>query len=135
MSTDYIPHPNHGQIPFDQLRELNIRDHGIEVCESSDNDDESVCLTDGTDHLWAYGNADGTVHSLTRYGANDVEPIINQLSSIYGCWLVDEYDDEYQRLMNDEWEDEDEDEDEEIIDIATCPLGQEYYSRNRVNET
>ena len=52
-------------------------------------------VTDGVNTLHLNFNPDGTLESADRYGANDVENLLNFLGD-----MVSEHDDEYWDLMN-----------------------------------
>lgn len=105
MSCNYICDPDFCQVPFSKLMELNIKEHGIEVdTTSEDHDpDSNVLLTDGKgNYLWAYGESDSNTHAFVRFGMNSVDSIVECLESAFQCSLVDEHDDRYFEIFNEE---------------------------------
>ena len=134
MSTDYIPDPDFYNVPFDELKNLTIKEHGVAIFDTENNDEYSICLTDNNgEFFWAYGTPGGITHSFCRFGSNDPDNIISLLYDIFCVSLVDEHSDRFREIMNkdNEDEDEDEDEDDEEINIEETPLAKEYYSRIR----
>lgn len=123
MSTQYITDPDYGNIPFKELKSLTLEENKIYVQQTNENVEDSVCLTDGNNFLWAYGSEEGIVHSFSRYGPNDVEFIIQRLQEIFGVELIDEYSDRYQELSREEFGDDEDDSESSLLE-------QEYLKRN-----
>jgi len=105
VSTSYRPLR---EIPVGKLKaaasEMGLMIHYGDPRES--NHVTSFALTDGKNYLWCSYYASEYVSSFDRYGANDVEDIIDKISSHLGVDIISEHDPAY-------WEDEDACDDDE----------------------
>ena len=101
MSTYYL---SRGKIPFTALKGLSIdmssnsEQRYVKETVEKDTTDDYVCLTDGTNHIWARRIAGDNVF-LATYSTNNPEQIIEALEKHFGVSLIDEHDEKYRALM------------------------------------
>lgn len=93
MSTEFITNEKISIADlFDgRLERFEIR----EQIDAPDTSDVKRCLTDGRNHLWVYAEFDGTVCSITRYGANAPRRILEAIAKIFDTDIFSEYEPQY----------------------------------------
>jgi hypothetical protein len=57
--------------------------------------DKAKCLTDGTDHLWAYAGRDGFVESLMQYGGSGNGSILAAIGKAFNTEIFSEFEPAY----------------------------------------
>jgi len=90
MSTCYRCIP---PLPFaDFLAGLSAS--GLSISDHPDATDKDVCVTDGSDFIWA-STGDGSDTGFTRYGGNFGEGIIDEICEHFDVDILSEHDDGY----------------------------------------
>ena len=80
-----------------RLERFDIREHATkETMETF------RCLTDGRNFLWLYGDADGMLNHMSRYGANAVGKMLRALAEAFGTEIYSEYEPQYWGFENQE---------------------------------
>jgi hypothetical protein len=93
MSTMYEVLPP-SSIRFDRLTDAELQPHGLRVSPHPAQDETRLCLTDGSDYLWAYAKDDGAAY-FERWGGNNVKVLLDSLKECFGVVLVSEHDPRY----------------------------------------
>jgi len=92
MSTDYRTAK---KIGLCDLFDGRLSRFGIVERDARDTTESRRCLTDGNNVLWAYGNDNGELSSLTRYGWNAPGKILAAIVDIFDTAIYSEHEPQY----------------------------------------
>ena len=99
MSTEYRPA---SMIDFQCLFSPRcLSSMGLTESINAATSQDSRCLTDGTDYLWAYKDSTGCA-LFSRYGKNNPEQIIIAIQSEFGVEIISDQDERYFDMLGDE---------------------------------
>ena len=73
-----------------RLNRVGVHEHQSENATAN-----CRCLTDGRNFLWVYGNNDGMVSELIRYGMNAPQSILRAIGAEFAVEIVSEYEPKY----------------------------------------